>query len=207
MFLKAECTFIERKHLLNIWGQILHRHSITPLHLPRTRACYLLLGWELQVENGGKRGEKGERWKWSSSMKSQTGLYLLISNQFELHGSGSSSQWHLCSKVMGTEMLKLGMRTWISGRCPCPWHGGGTKWFLRSLLTQTILWFYDSMIWHVNTVRTTNKKLQALKYGFEALSFFSPQCRIFGAVALLRAISHSSKQAGYCKAGAQYICP
>ena len=36
--------------------------------------------------------------------------------------------------------------SWSSGRCPCPWQGVGTRWSLRSLLTQTILWVYDSMI-------------------------------------------------------------
>ena len=32
--------------------------------------------------------------------------------------------------------------TWSSGRCPCPWQGVGTRWYLRALPTQTILWFY-----------------------------------------------------------------
>jgi len=31
--------------------------------------------------------------------------------------------------------------TWSSGRCPCSWQGVGTRWSLRSLPTQTILWF------------------------------------------------------------------
>ena len=33
--------------------------------------------------------------------------------------------------------------TWSSGRCPCPWQGLGTRWSLKSLPTQPILWFYD----------------------------------------------------------------
>ena len=36
--------------------------------------------------------------------------------------------------------------TWAGGRCPCSCRGVGTRWALRSLPTQTILWFYDSMI-------------------------------------------------------------
>ena len=31
--------------------------------------------------------------------------------------------------------------TWSDGRCPCSWHGVGTGWSIRSLPTQTILWF------------------------------------------------------------------
>ena len=33
------------------------------------------------------------------------------------------------------------------GRWPCPWQGGGTRRSLRSLPTQTILWFYDIYIY------------------------------------------------------------
>ena len=36
--------------------------------------------------------------------------------------------------------------TWSGGRCPCSWQGGGTRWSLRSLPTQTILWFYDLLV-------------------------------------------------------------
>ena len=36
--------------------------------------------------------------------------------------------------------------TWSSGRCPCSWQGGGTRWSLRSFPTQTMLWFY-AMLW------------------------------------------------------------
>ena len=31
---------------------------------------------------------------------------------------------------------------WAGGRCPCSWQGGRTRWSLRSLPTQTILWFF-----------------------------------------------------------------
>jgi len=35
---------------------------------------------------------------------------------------------------------------WSGGRCPCPWQRGWKK--MMSLPTQTIPWFYDSMIYH-----------------------------------------------------------
>ena len=36
--------------------------------------------------------------------------------------------------------------TWCSGRYPCTRQGIGTRWSISSLPTQTIQWFYDSMI-------------------------------------------------------------
>lgn len=37
--------------------------------------------------------------------------------------------------------------TWFSGKCPCPWQGVETRWPLRSLPTQTILWFCEHVLW------------------------------------------------------------
>ena len=35
---------------------------------------------------------------------------------------------------------------WSGGGQPCLWQGVGTRWSLRSLPTQAILWFYNSLI-------------------------------------------------------------
>ena len=48
--------------------------------------------------------------------------------------------------ILGDLVLFMVKPVPSSGRCPCPWQGVGTRWSLRSLLTQTILWFDDSMI-------------------------------------------------------------
>ena len=42
--------------------------------------------------------------------------------------------------------------TWSSGRCPCPQQGVGTRWSLRFLPTQTILWFYENPADCINVV-------------------------------------------------------
>ena len=39
----------------------------------------------------------------------------------------------------------MGLWAIWSSRCPCLQQGAGTRWSLRSLPTQTILWFWDSM--------------------------------------------------------------
>lgn len=36
---------------------------------------------------------------------------------------------------------------WFGGWQPCLWLGIGTSWWLRSLPTQTCLWFYDTNRW------------------------------------------------------------
>lgn len=40
--------------------------------------------------------------------------------------------------------------TWSSGRCTCSWQGVGTRWSLRTLATQTILWFYNQNIFFIS---------------------------------------------------------
>jgi len=48
---------------------------------------------------------------------------------------------------------------WAGGRCPCSWQGVGTGWALRSLPTQTILWFCDS--WSPSYQELANVRLNA----------------------------------------------
>lgn len=35
--------------------------------------------------------------------------------------------------------------TWSTGRWPCPWWGGRSRWSLRSLPIQTNLWFHENL--------------------------------------------------------------
>lgn len=92
-------------------------------NFPPSAKNWCLLPFIMLRTAGWKRWKKGrgggKRWKWSFNMKSQTGLYLLISNKFELHGSGLST---CAPKNHEQHNVQLGMTTWIGGRCPCPWN-------------------------------------------------------------------------------------
>lgn len=44
-----------------------------------------------------------------------------------------------CSRLGWTGLWS----TWCSGRFPCPWHGVGTRWSLRFLPAEAMLWSYD----------------------------------------------------------------
>lgn len=67
--------------------------------------------------------------------------WIPISNVMQLHSHVTSSfVWSaLCTWSARKKSFLL--FAWTGGRCPCPWQGEQTKWVLRLLPAQTILWF------------------------------------------------------------------
>lgn len=68
--------------------------------------------------------------------------------------------------------------SWSSARCPCPWQKVETWWSPRSLPTQTMLWFYDSVIcsWNFKP-RWRFLQLLHLVEDLQASILFSGLCR------------------------------
>ena len=58
--------------------------------------------------------------------------------------------------------LHINCTTWAGGRCPCSWQGGRTGWCLRSLPTQTILWFLTACRKHMQQTLLSLKATKRL---------------------------------------------